>query len=78
MLFRSPHVTKYAEEHKDVRVVSIDIEEDDEIAQSFNITAVPTFLFFRYGTLVTTVRGTDVKAIRNGFRSVSSAYPMSQ
>jgi thioredoxin len=72
----APLVERYAEEHKDVKLMSFDIDKDEEITSLFGITAVPTFLFFRRGVLAATVRGTAGNEIRDGFRSISSAYPM--
>ena len=72
----APLYSKYAEEHKDVLVIPLDIDVDHKVASFFSITAVPTFLFYKHGKLVSTVRGADRVAIKNGFSRVSSAYPM--
>ena len=53
-----PLLEKLAKEHGDeVTVVKINVDESAALAQKFEITAIPTLLFFKDGAIADTVRG---------------------
>ncbi|HNX04421.1 MAG TPA: thioredoxin [Opitutales bacterium] len=53
-----PLLEKLAREHgTDVIVAKVNVDDCPALAQQFNITAIPTLLFFKEGTIVDTVRG---------------------
>ena len=58
-----PIIAELAAEY-DGRIVvgKCDVEENDELAAEFNIRNVPTFLFFKGGTVVDKVVGAQSKA----------------
>jgi thioredoxin 1 len=45
----APLFHKLSEEYKDIEFKDIDIEKDDELANKYNIQALPTFLFLENG-----------------------------
>lgn len=45
----SPLVDRIAEEHPEYRVCKIDVDEQNELAQRFEIMSIPTLIVFRNG-----------------------------
>lgn len=45
----SPIVDQVADEHPDVKVGKINVDEQPELAQQFDIMSIPTLLVFRNG-----------------------------
>lgn len=45
----APIVDKVAEEDKNLTVVKVDIDENDDIASKYNIESIPTLLIFEDG-----------------------------
>lgn len=43
--------------YPDLRVIRIDVEASPELAQKYNVRAVPTILYFKDGALAGTTRG---------------------
>jgi thioredoxin 1 len=53
-----PLLEKLAREHgSEVIVAKVNVDDSPALAQQFNITAIPTLLFFKDGTIVDAVRG---------------------
>lgn len=48
----SPIVDQVAEEHPEVKVGKINVDEQPELAQQFDIMSIPTLLVFRNGQKV--------------------------
>lgn len=48
----SPIVDQVADEHPDVKVGKINVDEQPELAQQFDIMSIPTLLVFRNGQKV--------------------------
>ncbi|KAF8340622.1 glutaredoxin [Cantharellus anzutake] len=57
------HVEEHAKQYSDVLFLSIDAEGQDEIADSFEIEAVPSFLLLRGHTLLQRLTGADNNAL---------------
>lgn len=53
-----PLLEKLAKEHgAEVIVAKVNVDDCPALAQQFDITAIPTLLFFKEGTIVDTMRG---------------------
>jgi len=53
-----PLLEKLAKEHgAEVIVAKVNVDESPALAQQFDITAIPTLLFFKEGTIIDTMRG---------------------
>lgn len=48
----SPIVENIAEEEKDIEVAKIDVDENNEVAQNYQVMSIPTLLLFKDGELV--------------------------
>ena len=45
----APVLEDFAEEHKNVKVVSINIDEEDELAEEYDVSSIPCLVFFKDG-----------------------------
>ena len=53
-----PLLEKLAKEHgSEVVVVKVNVDESPALAQQFDITAIPTLLFFKEGAIIDQMRG---------------------
>lgn len=53
-----------------VLFLSIDIEENEEVAEKFNITSMPTTLLIKNCKIIKTVVGADLVAIKGGIDNI--------
>jgi len=63
----APIVEQLASEYAgDLRVAKLDVDENPQTAQRFNVRSIPSILFFKDGELVDTVVGATPKAHLEG------------
>ena len=55
----SPTYSTYADKYKDISFYKVDIDDNDDLINMFNITSVPTFIFFKKGVKVNQLIGVD-------------------
>lgn len=48
----APELKRFAESHKDVRVLKVDIDKNRSTAEHFNIQGVPTLILFKKGQVL--------------------------
>jgi len=48
----SPIVDEFSEEHPEINVIKVNIDELDSVAIKYSIMAIPTLLYFENGQLV--------------------------
>ena len=48
----APELKKFADSHKEVRVLKIDIDKNRPTAEHFNIQGVPTLILFKQGKVL--------------------------
>ena len=53
----APSVAKIAEEHPEVKVGKVNIDEEQALAMRFGITSIPTLLLFKGGEVVNSTLG---------------------
>ena len=58
----SPIVEQLAKEHEDVKVVKINIDDNQELAVNFGVTAIPTLIVVKNGEEVTRTVGVASKS----------------
>ena len=61
VLMMAPVVEKIAEEHPEIKVCKVDIDENPELAQMFNVMSIPTLAAFKDGQLTGTAVGYQPK-----------------
>ena len=57
----SPVVDELAEENPHVRVGKVNVDEETELAERFNVFSIPTFLVFKSGELAARTAGVQRK-----------------
>lgn len=45
----SPLVEKMAQEHNEIKVIKVDVDQAEEIAAAFNVYSIPTLVYFEDG-----------------------------
>jgi thioredoxin 1 len=60
----APSIEAMAQEMPDVRFFKVDVDDNDDVATEYSITAMPTFLYFLGGALKTTIKGADLGKIK--------------
>lgn len=48
----APELKRFAETHKEVRVLKVDIDKNRATAEKFNIQGVPTLILFKKGKIL--------------------------
>lgn len=48
----APELKRYADKHKEVRVLKVDIDKNPAVAQQLNIQGVPTLILFKKGKIL--------------------------
>lgn len=67
----APKVGELSEKYQNVRFIQVDVDKMRQVAQEYNVTAMPTFVFVKDGNEVgQRVRGADVRALENGIKSL--------
>src|SRR5687768_3275123 len=56
-----PVLDELAAEHDDLRVVTLDVDSDPQIAAAYGVLSMPTFVVFRHGTEVLRLVGARPK-----------------
>lgn len=54
---------------EDSKIYSVDVDEEQELCEEFDIQAIPTLLFFKNGSLIKRIHGSmDKKGIEDLFK----------
>jgi thioredoxin 1 len=61
-LMISPIIEEIAGETEAVKVGKINVDEEPELVEAFNIMAMPTFIVLKYGEVVSAVSGIKPKS----------------
>jgi thioredoxin 1 len=48
----APEIKRFAESHKEIRVLKVDIDKNRATAEQFNIQGVPTLILFKKGKVL--------------------------
>ena len=69
-----PVVEKLADEYKDkVKVVEVDVDQNQQVSGMYGIMSIPTLMFFKAGQPVKTMIGAQgEEALRHEFEAVAS------
>lgn len=68
----APEVEKMSEEYNGITMVTVDINDSEEISKTYDISSVPTFLFFVDGEQIESLRfvGSDLKKLRSNVENL--------
>ena len=58
----SPTIEQIAAENADVKVCSVDVDDQPELAAQFGVMSIPTLLVFKNGTMTASSVGVQPKA----------------
>ena len=58
----SPIVDQLADEHPEVKVCKLDVDENQDLAQQFQVMSIPTLILFKDGQATSKVVGLQTKA----------------
>lgn len=61
----SHHIEKLSDKFKDVAFFKVDVDQNPEIAGHLNVTAMPTFIYFKKGKELGKIVGADPAGIKN-------------
>ncbi|RKF62664.1 Thioredoxin [Erysiphe neolycopersici] len=61
--------TKYSKPNR-ITFVKVNVDNYQEISQRYGVRALPTFIIFRSGSILNTIRGADQSSLRSGIESV--------
>jgi len=65
-----PAVLKMADEFKDVCFAKVNVDENSETAEEEDITAMPTFKFYKNGSQVDYLTGANVEKLREKIKQL--------
>lgn len=57
----SPIIDEIAEEHHEIKVAKVNVDEEEELASKFEIMSIPTLLVFKEGKIVNRCVGVRTK-----------------
>merc|ERR1712093_56638 len=59
---------KYSKPNK-ITFTKVNVDSQQEIAQKYGVRAMPTFMIFRSGSTINTIRGADVRGLTNAIEA---------
>lgn len=63
----APVFEKLAQIYPSIVFLKVDVDESAEVAEKFEVQAMPTFLFIKDGRIVKRIEGADLRAMEEGF-----------
>jgi len=68
----APTFEKLSKENPNVNFVKVDVDEAQEVAQKYSVTAMPTFVFIKGSDVVHSIRGAQSSALISSVAKYSS------
>ncbi|KAI5957328.1 TRX1 [Candida jiufengensis] len=65
----APLLEKFAKEYSNVKFLKVDVDNSSDIAQKYEISSMPTLIFFKNGEQVQKVIGANPSAIKQAIAS---------
>ncbi|ELP84713.1 thioredoxin-3, putative [Entamoeba invadens IP1] len=66
----SPIFIEMAKKYPHVKCVKVDVDQGQEVAQEYRVTAMPTFKFFKRGVLVAEFCGANPQKLEEEFKKL--------
>ncbi|EAZ63193.1 thioredoxin [Scheffersomyces stipitis CBS 6054] len=60
----APLLEKFSKEYTTAKFIKVDVDELGEIAQEYEVSSMPTIIFFKGGKIVTKVIGANPAALK--------------
>lgn len=60
----APLLDKFSQEYSSAKFIKVDVDEFGEIAQEYEVSSMPTVIFFKGGKVVTKVIGANPAALK--------------
>lgn len=67
----APYVEKFSDVHTNVDFYKLDVDQINEIARDYGISAMPTFLVFKHGKVVDKIVGANPQGINSALVNAS-------
>jgi thioredoxin 1 len=61
----APHMEEMSKSMEDVVFLKVDVDECEDIAEQYKVTAMPTFVFLKKGEQVTILTGANVEKLKD-------------
>lgn len=68
----APVYQELATQHTNIVFCKIDVDEAEDIAEKYSVSAMPTFVFFHNGTMVDTFKGASVDKLQASITTLAS------
>eukprot|EP00922_Rhytidocystis_sp_ex-Travisia-forbesii_P067929 GHVS01101147.1.p1 GENE.GHVS01101147.1~~GHVS01101147.1.p1 ORF type:complete len:106 (-),score=17.59 GHVS01101147.1:333-650(-) len=69
----APQLEALEKEFPGVKFAKVDVDELEEVAAKFNITAMPTFIVFKKGQLLKTMVGSSITVVKDFLAQTTAA-----
>ncbi|OMH82285.1 Thioredoxin-1 [Zancudomyces culisetae] len=66
----APKFEQFSNQYTDVRFIKVDVDEQEEIAALADVSAMPTFKFYKNGALVDSIIGANVALLENKIKTL--------
>ncbi len=66
----APTIERFSTQFPDITFVKVDVDELEDTAASENVSAMPTFVFYKDGRRVKEVVGSNAAAVENALRAL--------
>lgn len=63
----APVFEKLAEVYPSIAFLKVDVDESGDLAELYEVQAMPTFVFLKNGIIVKRIEGADLRAMEEGF-----------
>lgn len=60
----SPYIEKFSDMHTNIDFYKLDVDEVNDVARDYGISAMPTFLVFKHGKVVDKIVGANPQGIQ--------------
>jgi thioredoxin 1 len=69
----APIYTQYSEQYTEITFLKVNVDDDDGVAEAFDVDALPTFLFLNNGIVVTKFSGGNSDKLKEECEKCNSA-----
>lgn len=63
----APVYEQFPKQYPNITFLKVDVDESPELVNTYDISAMPTFVFLKDGVVVKKVEGVDMRGLQDGF-----------